>query len=553
MPLFSCQTFIDRPIVVLAGNSLYTVDGTAAGLERKLLKTMDETRKLAQLTFRDVEGKLLGSEGGAAAPFAAADAIVPIANPLSETFAVLRPSALPGLIEAVAHNRRREQRDVRLFEVGACFDRTHGERRRLACAWTGAAVVEHWSGPTRDVDFFDITAVAERVADALGLPVHVVGADVKQQSRDHNAAVAERLGIGDSMEFVVGSIQDVVLDPAPEVVLALHACDTATDDALARALRVAAEMENLKRRAETQQNDARAFAIQRFAKDLLGVADNLERALMAAPKDTDGPTVALVTGVPLGTFIGQHFGWRETFLAVSALGVLAFVGSLLFVPRDVHHSAPATLRQQLAVLGQPRLLLVYAMTAVGYGGSFVAFTFLAPILQQVSGYSASAVSAVMLVYGVSVAVGNLWGGRLADRRGPVAALVLIFALLALVLLVLQFTAPRPVAVLLTVLAWGAVAFGNVPGLQVYVVQQAQRFAPQAVDVASGLNIAAFNLGIAGGAWLGGHIVAGWGLMHTPWIGAGVVLAAVGLTAWSGRLDRCTTGSVRPCAATVAPR
>jgi predicted MFS family arabinose efflux permease len=116
-----------------------------------------------------------------------------------------------------------------------------------------------------------------------------------------------------------------------------------------------------------------------------------------------GLTVALVTGVPLGTFIGQHFGWRETFLAVSALGVLAFVGSLLFVPRNVHHSAPATLRQQLAVLGQPRLLLVYAMTAVGYGGSFVAFTFLAPILQQVSGYSANAVSAVMLVYGVSVA------------------------------------------------------------------------------------------------------------------------------------------------------
>jgi DHA1 family inner membrane transport protein len=171
------------------------------------------------------------------------------------------------------------------------------------------------------------------------------------------------------------------------------------------------------------------------------------------------------------------------------------------------------------VLGQPRLLLVYAMTAVD-GGSFVAFTFLAPILQQVSGYSANAVSAVMLVYGVSVAAGNLWGGRLADRRGPVAALVLIFGLLALVLLVLQFTAPHPVAVLLTVLAWGAVAFGNVPGLQVYVVQQAQRFAPQAVDVASGLNIAAFNLGIAGGAWLGGHIVAGWGLMHTPWIGAG---------------------------------
>jgi len=250
-----------------------------------------------------------------------------------------------------------------------------------------------------------------------------------------------------------------------------------------------------------------------------------------------GLTVALVTGVPLGTWIGQHFGWRETFLAVSALGVLAFVGSLLFVPRDVHHGAPATLGQQVAVLGQPRLLLVYAMTALGYGGTFAAFTFLASILQQVSGFSAGAVGLVLLVYGVSVAAGNLWGGRLADRRGPVAALKLIFGLLALVLLVLGLTAANKGLVLLTVLAWGAVAFGNVPGLQVHVVRQAQRVAPNAVDVASGLNIAAFNLGIAGGAWLGGQVVAHLGLIHTTWVGALVVLGAWALTAWSGRLDR----------------
>lgn len=250
-----------------------------------------------------------------------------------------------------------------------------------------------------------------------------------------------------------------------------------------------------------------------------------------------GLTVALVTGVPLGTFIGQHFGWRATFLAVSALGLVAMLGSMAFVPKDVHHSAPATLRQQLSVLAQPRLLLVYAMTAVGYGGSFIAFTYLAPILQQVTGFSANAVSGVMLAYGVSVAAGNLWGGRLADRRGPIAALKLIFALLAAVLLVLTFTAPNKWLMLATVLAWGAVAFGNVPGLQVYVVKQAQHFAPQAVDVASGLNIAAFNVGIAIGASAGGLIVERIGLMHTPWIGALVVLGAVGLTALSGRLDR----------------
>jgi len=250
-----------------------------------------------------------------------------------------------------------------------------------------------------------------------------------------------------------------------------------------------------------------------------------------------GLTVALVTGVPLGTFIGQHLGWRATFLAVAALGVIALLGSLLFVPRDLPRSAPATFGQQFAVLAQPRLLLVYAMTALGYGGTFLSFTFLASILQDVSGFSANAVSAVLLVYGVSVAIGNLWGGRLADRRGPIPALTLIFGLLALVLLVLTFTAYNRWLVLLTVLALGAVAFGNVPGLQVYVVEQAQRFVPQATDVASGLNIAAFNIGIALGASLGGLVVDHIGLMHTPWIGALVVLGALALTVLSGRLDR----------------
>ena len=257
-----------------------------------------------------------------------------------------------------------------------------------------------------------------------------------------------------------------------------------------------------------------------------------------------GLTVALVTGVPLGTFIGQHFGWRETFLAVSALGVVAFIGSLLYVPSNIAHSKPASLLQQVQVLAQPRLLLVYAMTAIGYGGSFIAFTYLAPILQQVAGFSAGAVGVVMLVYGVSVAFGNIWGGKLADKNGPVSALKLIFLLLAAVLLVLTFTAPHPVLVVATVLLWGAVAFGNVAGLQVYVVQQAEHFTPRAVDVASGLNIAAFNLGIAGGAWGGGLIVEHLGLVHTGWIGALVVLGAFGLTALSGRLDRLNPIPVR---------
>lgn len=262
-----------------------------------------------------------------------------------------------------------------------------------------------------------------------------------------------------------------------------------------------------------------------------------EKAASAIALMFTGLTVALVTGVPLGTFIGQHFGWRQTFLAVAALGVIAFVGSALFVPNDIRHRPPASLGQQLRVLAEPRLLLVYAKTAIGYGGSFIPFTFLAPILTEVSGFSPGAVGGVMLVYGLSVAAGNLWGGKLADRMGPVPALKIIFALLAAVLLALSFTAPHKWLALATVLLWGAVAFGNVPGLQVYVVQQAERHAPQAVDVASGLNIAAFNLGIAGAAWAGGLVVTHLGLVHTGWIGALVVLVALALTAWSGRLDR----------------
>ncbi len=262
-----------------------------------------------------------------------------------------------------------------------------------------------------------------------------------------------------------------------------------------------------------------------------------EKAASAIAIMFTGLTVALVTGVPLGTFIGQHLGWRATFLAVAALGMVALIGSLLFVPRNLQRSEPATFGQQLSVLAQPRLLLVYAITALGYGGTFLSFTYLASILQDVTGFSPNAVSGVLLVYGVSVAIGNLWGGRLADRRGPIPALKLIFGLLALVLFALTFTAHNTWLVLLTVLALGAVAFGNVPGLQVYVVKQAQRFAPQAADVASGLNIAAFNVGIAMGASLGGLVVDHLGLMHTPWLGALVVLGALGLTVLSGRLDR----------------
>lgn len=261
-----------------------------------------------------------------------------------------------------------------------------------------------------------------------------------------------------------------------------------------------------------------------------------EKAASAIAIMFSGLTVALVTGVPLGTWIGQQFGWRETFLVVSLLGLIAMVGSLLLIPSNLPKGAASSIREQLLVLTKKPLLLVYAKTALGYGGAFTAFTFLAPILQQVSGFGANAVSLILLVYGVSVAFGNIWGGKLADRLGPLPALKLMFAGLALILLLLTFTAPHPVLAVLTVLVWGAFAFGNVPGLQVLVVKQAEIHTPNAVDVASGLNIAAFNVGIALGSVVGGFVVEHLGLMHTPWIGALIVLLAYGLTHVSERRE-----------------
>jgi multidrug resistance protein len=252
-----------------------------------------------------------------------------------------------------------------------------------------------------------------------------------------------------------------------------------------------------------------------------------------------GLTVAIVTGVPLGTFIGQTFGWRATFWAVSALGAVAFIGIAALLPNNLAKAPPARLIDQVRVLGSGRLLLAFGMTALGYGGTFVTFTFLAPILQQVTGFSEGSVSLILVLYGLAIAAGNLAGGKIANRD-PVKALTILFVLQAAVLVLFSFTVISPVLALVTLAALGFLSFANVPGLQLYVVQLAKQHRPGAVDVASALNIAAFNLGIAVGAWLGGLVVdSPLGLVATPWVGAILVGAAVLLTLWSGALDSRT--------------
>jgi MFS transporter, DHA1 family, inner membrane transport protein len=244
-----------------------------------------------------------------------------------------------------------------------------------------------------------------------------------------------------------------------------------------------------------------------------------------------GLTVATVTGVPLGTFVGQIFGWRATFWGVALLGVIGIVASAILIPNNIKDAPPAKFSDQLKILGNGPLLLAFAITALGYGGTFVAFTYLTPMLQEVTGFSPKMVSIILLAYGIAVAIGNAIGGKAANKN-PLKALLWMFIVQSIILVILTFTAPFKVAGLITIFLMGMFAFMNVPGLQVLVVKLAERYVPAAVNVASALNIAAFNLGIAIGAFMGGLIVDSIGLIHTPWIGGVMVFGAVLLTIWS---------------------
>ncbi len=249
-----------------------------------------------------------------------------------------------------------------------------------------------------------------------------------------------------------------------------------------------------------------------------------------------GLTVALVTGVPIGTWVGQIFGWQSTFHCVVLMALIGLISCAILVPSDLKQSVAPTLHQQIQVLTSPRLLLVYLITAIGYGGNFIAFTFLAPMLTEVTGLNTGMIGVVLLLYGVSVAVGNIVGGKLADRIGPVASLTWIFTSLAVTLMLMGLVLNITWGAFTVVLFWGGFAFGNVPPLQSYVVQIAREVAPGAVDVASGLNIGAFNLGIALGAGFGGVAVENFGLAVIPYLAAAVVASSVLLVRLSGFLD-----------------
>lgn len=239
-----------------------------------------------------------------------------------------------------------------------------------------------------------------------------------------------------------------------------------------------------------------------------------------------GLTLANVLGVPAGAWIGQHAGWRATFWAVSGLGLLALVALLWLVPRALRLPSSPGSSSGWAIVRRPRLLGALGLTALGFGGIFTTLTFLSPLLQAESGFTAAQVNGLLLLFGLGLTLGNMLGGWLADRW-PARSMFAILGSLAVVELVLHFGLRVPALVVACVVLWGVAAFAAAPGLQSRVLGEAA----DAPALASTLNIAAFNLGNAGAAWLGAEALrAGLGLPWLPALSAGLALLAVGLLA-----------------------
>lgn len=258
-----------------------------------------------------------------------------------------------------------------------------------------------------------------------------------------------------------------------------------------------------------------------------------------------GLTIATLLGVPAGAWLGLNFGWRATFWTIAVIGVVAMLVLARLVPADKGKVEVAPLRQELATLADPQVLLGLAMTVLGFGGVFAVFTYIQPILVEITGFSQEAVSPILLLFGLGLIVGNMLGGKLADRNLPVALLATT-ATLAIVLFAMTATLRSPVAVTIFVGLIGAAAFATVAPLQMRVLDKA---GPAGRNLASSLNIAAFNLGNAFGAWLGGVTIDhGPGLAAVTWVAALVPLASLVLAVISLRLDKRPQTALQPAPA-----
>lgn len=265
------------------------------------------------------------------------------------------------------------------------------------------------------------------------------------------------------------------------------------------------------------------------------VASNLvapHKRVQAIALMFSGLTLANVLGVPFGTALGQELGWRSTFWAVVAIGIFAASALYFALPRKIAAST-GSLWLEAKSLGKKQVLLAMLISVLASASMFSVFTYITPMLQEITGITPSQVTYVLLLFGVGLTLGNYIGGRLGDWR-LMPAVIIAFVLLIAILATFTETLTSVIPAVATVMLWGVVAFALVSPLQMRVVNEAS----DAPNLASTLNQGAFNLGNAAGAWFGGiAITQGVSYQHIPWLGAAIAVLALLFTVWSHLLDR----------------
>ncbi|MGG6313816.1 MFS transporter [Paenibacillus macerans] len=244
-----------------------------------------------------------------------------------------------------------------------------------------------------------------------------------------------------------------------------------------------------------------------------------------------GLTIANIVGVPLGTLVGQQLGWRASFGAIALMGVIALGGILLFVPRLLPE-APSGMSQQIRALLRPKLLLFLLIAALGNTSLFAVFTYIAPLLQDITGFAEQSVTWILVIFGCGVTLGNIVGGQLADWK-LMPSLLGLYVAVAVILGLLTFTIQSPALAIITIFFWGMASFGVMPGLQVRIMNLAKA----APALASTSSHSAGNLGNAMGAFIGGLVITHVGLSALPWVGSLIVSLALIIGAVSYAQER----------------
>jgi len=234
-----------------------------------------------------------------------------------------------------------------------------------------------------------------------------------------------------------------------------------------------------------------------------------------------GLTLATIGGVPLATWFGDTFGWRATFWGITGFGAATMAALWLALPNVPAPKGDGMLAE-IRVLGRGPVLAAMALTVVGSSAMFTVFTYIAPILRDATHASTPFITGMLMLFGIGLTLGNIWGGKAADRSVD-RTLILSLAVLMVVLVAFSVLMRWPVPAAIAILIWGAASFALVPPLQMRVMEAAK----EAPNLASAVNIGAFNLGNAIGAVLGGAaLTAGWGYPAIPLVGA--LMAALGL-------------------------